>query len=183
MLSVEQAIAQEVPEALRTFLRSNCGVAASAFRPLAGSALPEPARQLLFHRSDMTSTLATFHGSALHADVLQRQHLDLLYLREVFLRTKTNRVVEYGVIAIALEQFTSAQQAEIGAGRVPLGGLLHQAKIPFVSAPIGFFAVAASEITRAAFRAPAGAMCHGRFNRLSKPTGEPLAWILEVLPP
>jgi chorismate-pyruvate lyase len=183
MLSVEQAIAQEVPEALRRFLRESCGVDSGAFRPLAGAALPQPARRLLFHPNDMTSTLASFHGSPLHADVLQRQRLDQLYLREVFLRTKTEQVVEYGVIAIALEQFTAAQQAEIEAGRIPLGGLLHQAKIPFVSAPIGFFTVAAREIPHPVFGAAAGMACHGRFNRLAKPTGEPLAWILEVLPP
>jgi hypothetical protein len=183
MRTVEQVIAEGVPEALRRFMGESCGIAANAFRPVPAAGLPDPERRLLVHPNDMTSTLAAFHGSALHVEVLQRQELDELYLREVFLRSETNRLVEYGVIAIALDRFAEPQQAAIRAGRVPLGGLLHQFEIAFVSAPMSFFSVAAGELTRTPLRAPAGATCHGRFNRLAKPTGEPLAWILEILPP
>lgn len=173
-----------LPDSLQEFIRAACGIPVAALLARPGAELPEPARQLLVHGQDMTSTLATFHGSSLRVEVLQRQHTDTLYFREVFLRTRSDdRIVEYGVIAIALEQFTPAQREAILAGEIPLGELLHRFHIPFVSAPIGFFSVASSSLGDRPFAQPAGAICHGRFNRLGKPTGEPLAWILEILPP
>ena len=165
-------------------MRETCGVPVEALVARTGKELPEPARQLLVHDQDMTSTLAAFHGSALRVEVLQRQQDDTLYFREVFLRTRSDdRIVEYGVIAIALEQFTPPQREAILAGETPLGELLHRFRIPFVSAPISFFSVSSASLGDRPFVQPAGAICHGRFNRLGKPTGEPLAWILEILPP
>ncbi len=132
----------------------------------------------------MTSTLADFHGSPLRVEVLKVAHTADYYLREVFLRTTaTDRVVEYGVLAVALPEFTPAQRAELTAGRTPLGAILHQFEIPFVSAPLGFFTVPASLLPAIPpLSATANQGC-GRFNCLAKPSGEPLAWILEILPP
>lgn len=187
MRTLDEAIAQGVPEAFWRFVSDACGVSPGAFRMVEGNAVPEPAKQLLVHRRDMTTTLAEFHGSELRVEIFQTVRRDDLYLREVFLRTTAHdRVVEYGVIAIALEQFSPAQRDIISAGRTPLGELLHQAKIPFISAPIGFFAVPATTVAarRPGFAQGAScAGCHGRFNRLAKSTGEPLAWIMEILPP
>jgi hypothetical protein len=184
MRSLEEAVAQGVPAEFWRFVSEACGVQAEGFRMLEGSAVPEPAKQLLVHRRDMTTTLAEFHGSGLSVEIFQLQRREELYLREVFLRTIAHRrIVEYGVIAIALDSFTEPQRQAIEAGRTPLGELLHQFKIPSVSAPIGFFSVAARTLTPARFTSIDGPVCYGRFNRLGKPTGEPLAWIMEILPP
>ena len=184
MPTVAQVIAPTLPASLQTFMRESCKIAANAFHSLAGKDLPEPARRLLVHSQDMTSTLATFHESPLRVEVLQRQRLNDLYLREVFLRTVgANAIVEYGVIAIALEQFTPTQQAAVEAGEIPLGGLLHRFNIPFQSAPISFISVSGEALAQTPLQAPKDPPCYGRFNRLTKPTGEPLAWILEILPP
>jgi hypothetical protein len=180
----EDPIAPGVPDALWTFVNDACRLRVDAMHRLAPDALPEPDRYLLVHRRDMTSTLAAFHGSALRVEVLQQRRLDDLYLREVFLRTiGAQRIVEYGVIAIALEQFTAPQREAIEAGQIPLGGLLHQFQIPFESSPISFFAVSTAGLNTAHRLALNGALSFGRFNRLGKPTGEPLAWIMEILPP
>ncbi|HUR59141.1 MAG TPA: hypothetical protein VM029_15605, partial [Opitutaceae bacterium] len=136
------------------------------------------------HARDMTSTLADFHGSHLRVEILQQRQVEELYLREVFLRMRsTDAIVEYGVIAIALEQFALQEQEEIRAGEIPLGGLLHRFKVPFESAPLGFFSVPAANLTRLQRMAAKKATCYGRFNHLAKPGGEPLAWIMEILPP
>ena len=181
--NVDQLIAQGVPEPLGKFMREACRIPANAFRPRPAEDLPEPAKRLLVHSNDMTSTLAAFHESPLRVEILQRRCQDDLYLREVFLRTiATNAVVEYGVIAIALEEFTPPQQEAIQAGQAPLGGLLHRFQIPFASAPIGFFSVPAEGLADTPLASPSPSPCFGRFNRLAKPTGEPLAWILEILP-
>lgn len=172
-----------VPETLWNFIREGCRIPAGAFHALPAGQLPEPAKQLLVHSRDMTSTLATFHESLLRVEVLQQRALGELYLREVFLRTvATGAIVEYGVIAIALEQFTLEQQQAIAAGQLPLGAVLHRFKIPFASAPIGFFSISATALAGTPLAPPGGVACYGRFNRLAKPTGEPLAWILEILP-
>jgi chorismate-pyruvate lyase len=184
MPTVDEVIASVLPETLRRFMRESCRIAADAFHPLAATSVPEPARRLLVHSNDMTSTLAAFHESTLRVEVLQRQRENELYLREVFLRTKPgDAIVEYGVIAIALEQFTPEQQQAVQAGQIPLGGLLHRFKIAFESAPIGFFSASGAALARTPLSAPTDATCFGRFNRLTKPGGEPLAWILEILPP
>jgi hypothetical protein len=183
MRTVDQVIAPVLPETLRKFMREGCRIPASAFHPLSPKDLPEPARRLLVHSQDMTSTLAGFHESPLRVEVLQQQRENELYLREVFLRTVSgDAIVEYGVIGIALDQFTAAQQDAVEAGQTPLGALLHRFKIPFESAPIGFFSASGELLLETPLQAPKDAICFGRFNRLSKPTGEPLAWILEILP-
>lgn len=165
-------------------MRVACHLPSDTLHSLPGAALPEPDRSLLDHARDMTSTLADFHRSLLRVEILQQVRQDDLYLREVFLRTQTlDLIVEYGVIAIALEHFTPPQREAIQGGYGPLGGLLHQFKIPFVSAPIRFFSVASAVLTRLPFGGGRSTRCHGRLNHLSRPTGEPLAWILEILPP
>jgi len=165
-------------------MRGTCRIPLDDLLTLPGEQLPEPARRLLVHAQDMTSTLAAFHGSPLRVEVLRQEQDATLYFREVFLRTQSlDRIVEYGVIAIDLEQFTPPQREAIQAGRIPLGELLHRFRIPFVSSPIGYFAVAAERLGGRPFVVPAGTSCHGRFNRLGKPSGEALAWILEILPP
>ena len=176
--------ATQLPGTLQQFLRTECHLDTEAFIPLAAAELPDRDRLLLAHHRDMTSTLAAFHGSALRVELLQCVTRENLYLREVFLRTtQADRAVEYGVIAMALDQFGETERAAIAAHQSPLGAVLHQFKIAFVSAPIGFFSVAPEARGRTPLAHVPEGICYGRFNRLSKPTGEPLAWIMEILPP
>ena len=177
-------LAQDLPETLQRFILRACKLSPEAFHPLPGEQVPEPAHRLLVHRQDMTSTLAAFHESPIRVEVLQSQLHEDGYLREVFLRAaSTDAIVEYGVLAVALDQYTPEQRDAIVGGVAPLGALLHRFAIPFVSAPIGYFAIAGSGLAATPFRVAPTVVCHGRFNRLAKPTGEPLAWILEILPP
>lgn len=176
--------ADQLPEPLLEFLGEPCRFDIGALHFLPAAGLPARDRGLLAHQRDMTSTLATFHDSALRVQILRRETRGDLYLREVFLRTAdADRIVEYGVIGIALEQFSAPQRAAIEAGETPLGALLHQFKISFISAPIGFFAVGMESRIRTPLATLSPGTCFGRFNRLTKPTGEPLAWIMEILPP
>jgi chorismate-pyruvate lyase len=179
----DEVIAQKVPDALWQFLSETCQFRTDAMTRVAPEDVPEPDQDLLVHQRDMTSTLARFHGIALRVEIIQQRRLGELYLREVFLRTtNTNRIAEYGVIAIALERFSPVQREAVEAGRIPLGGLLHQFEIPFESAPIYFFSVANAKLAQSHRAALNGATSYGRFNRLFKPAGEPLAWIMEILP-
>lgn len=184
MTSTEIVFATRLPLELLDFLRKSCRIDVVRFHARRGTDLPEPERGLLEHNRDMTSTLASHHGSALRVEVLRSHTEGGLYLREVFLRTQSaDKIVEYGVLAVALAQFSAEARAAIEAGRTPLGAVLHQFKIPFVSAPIGFFTVEAATLTSTSFALPPGTRACGRFNRLATPAGETLAWIMEILPP
>lgn len=184
MAITEIKFGTSLPPELREFLREACGIDVAELRPVAGSNLLQPARSLLDHDRDMTSTLATHHGSALRVEVLRCRTEGGLYLREVFLRTEsTDKIVEYGVLAVALAAFSAEAHAAIEAGRTPLGAILHQFKVPFVSAPIGFFTADAASLASTPLALPPGATASGRFNRLATPAGETLAWIMEILPP
>jgi hypothetical protein len=178
------ATALGVPDALVGFIREVCRTPVDALGLVPPDALPEPAHGLLVHRNDMTSTLASHHGSSLRVQVLQQRSEAGFHLREVFLRTAdTDQIVEYGVIAINLDRFTAPQQAEIEAGKVPLGALLHEFGTPFVSSPRGFFSVAAPDLAATPLAAAGEGPGYGRFNRLTTETGEDIAWIMEILPP
>ena len=181
---MNEHLSQAIPETLWSFMRESCHVDQAAFRGVSPGKMPDRERHLLVHSRDMTTTLATFHESSLRVEILQCRRMEEFYLREVFLRTHaTHTIVEYGVIGIALDQFTIEQREVIEEGQTPLGALLHRFQIPFVSAPIQFVAISAEALGATLLAAPAGTTCYGRFNRLSKPTGEPLAWILEIIPP
>jgi hypothetical protein len=174
----------ELPESLRRFIADACALDVTRFTTRRGADLPQPERSLLDHDRDMTSTLATHHGDALRVEVLRCRTEGGLYLREVFLRTVgADKIVEYGVLAVSLTAFSAEARATIDARSTPLGAVLHQFKIPFVSSPIGFFTVDATSLAATPFALPAGATASGRFNRLATPAGEPLAWIMEILPP
>lgn len=180
---MNDVLVQDLPAALQRFMRDRCHLNANAFHPCSGTDIPQPAQRLLVHRNDMTTTLASFHKSPLRVDILKKEISDELYLREVFLRSiAADTIVEYGVIAIALERFTQLQCDAITAGHTPLGALLHQFQIRFVSSPVGFFAIPAESLAGTPLRATPGTTCFGRFNRLANPAREPLAWILEILP-
>jgi hypothetical protein len=182
--AVEPSLATSLPSALQAFLCQSCGIDVAALRVTPGSALPQPARSLLYHDRDMTSTLATHHGSALRVEVLRCRTEGGLYLREVFLRTEAaGKIVEYGVLAVALAQFSAEARAAIEAGGTPLGGILHQFKVPFVSSPIGFFSADVASLAPTPLKVAVGSVSYGRFNRLATPAGETLAWIMEILPP
>jgi chorismate-pyruvate lyase len=184
MPAADSASVLGVPAALWDFLRESCRLPAHALHRLPPDELPANAARLLVHDRDMTSTLSQFHGSPLRVQILQQVRQDEIYLREVFLRTQDrDQVVEYGVIAVVWEHFTASQREAILGGHGPLGGLLHQFQIRFTSSPTCFFAVDAALLTRLPFRTAAGVRCHGRFNQLAKPSGEAIAWAMEILPP
>lgn len=181
MPATEAPFLAGLPRTLRDYLAGPCGLPPGVLEPRGEQELPAPARRLLAHDHDMTSTLARHHGGELAVDVLRQELGGETYLREVFLRVRSGvSVVEYGVIAIALPNLPAAVRTAVLGARGPLGGLLHQFAVPFQCAPAGFFEVSSALLPRlGAVEGP----CHGRCARLSTPAGESLAWAVEILPP
>ncbi len=178
-----EVVLQKMPVDLRAFIENNCALSMESFRLIEPAEMPQPQRKLLCHDGDMTSTLSEFHGSVLQVKALQKNNRKGTYIREVYLRAvEGGKIVEYGVIAILLQGFEPQQRKLIEQDREPLGGLLHRFEIEFTSAPLCFFSLKQDAVARnpvAGFGQPE---YYGRFNELAKPSGQSLAWIMEILP-
>ncbi len=159
------------------------GRALPGLEAIDGVKMPEPYRSLLVHLSDMTSTLENFHGDRLELEVLSsRVHGDV-YLREVLLRLeKTGQPVEFGAILIHLDRFEAEPRRLILGGKVPLGRVLMEQRVPFTSRPNGFLRILADDFIGPLLHAELGTVLYARRNTLSNPAGQPLAEIVEVLP-
>ncbi len=146
--------------------------------------LPTNERDLLVHDHDMTSTLIEYHRSPIDLQVVRREASPDYLLRLVVLTRRELPVpVEFGAIGIRLEPFEPALRAEIEAGQKPLGGLLAEYRIDYLSQPRAYFCVAADAFIADLLAEPEGTILWGRCNALSLPDGEVFADIVEILPP
>jgi chorismate-pyruvate lyase len=154
-------------------------------RSVSGDDVPAPYHDLLVHRSDMTSTLSRYHGSEIQLQVLQQSIDEFSILRAVILRRcRDNQPVEYGAIRIFLKHFPDGAAATLLSGTTPLGTVLSEFNIPYVSNPLGFIRLHTSnEIAKSLELETAGDVVYGRRNRHLTPAGDVLADILEILPP
>jgi len=152
---------------------------------VSGDDVPMPFHALLVHRSDMTSTLSRFHGSEIQLQVLQQSIDETSILRAVILRRcRDNQPVEYGAIRIFLKHFPEAAATTLRAGTTPLGTVLSEFNIPYVSNPLGFIRLRTSDVIANSLELDAtGDVVYGRRNRHLTPAGDVLADILEILPP
>ncbi len=153
-------------------------------RLLDGDNIPAPYHTLLVHDADMTSTLERFHGERVRLRILESRRNGSTYEREVVLVAgNAARPVEFGAIGIMLDRFSGDVQEVILKGATPLGAILQEFAIPFVSMPQAFFEIHADDLMAEALEVAAPALLYGRRNTLITPAGETLAEIVEILPP
>jgi chorismate-pyruvate lyase len=163
---------------------ANAGLTLPRIEVVPGPAVPEPYRKLLVHDGDMTPALEAFHGSSIHLEVMRRDERNSFYYREVVLLTDTaNERVEFGAIKISLDRFPHAARKEILAERLPLGTILAKYRIAHTSRPKAFLKIASDDFINSAFNISGDHVLFGRRNTLSNPAHEPLAEIVEILPP
>lgn len=148
------------------------------------SDMPATERELLVHERDMTSTLAGYHRSAIDLQVVRREASPDYLLRLVVLTRRDLPVpVEVGAIGIRLESFKPALRAEIEAGLKPLGGLLAEYCVNYLSQPRSYFRLPADAFIADLLAESEGTVLWGRCNELTLPDGEVFADIVEILPP
>jgi chorismate-pyruvate lyase len=141
-----------------------------------GGAIAEPARSLLLHERDMTSTLEAFHGAGIHLRPISRERRGDDYFREVVLvLDETEQPVEFGAICIHLARFPEPARQAILAERFPLGRLL--------SRPKAFLRLASDATINGLLGLTGAHLLFGRRNSLFDPSGKSLAEIVEILPP
>lgn len=162
---------------------SRHGLEAPELNAVAAAELPEPYRTLLVHDADMTSTLKRYHGGSL---VLKRLHLeqgaDALDREVVLCKESSAKPVEYGVIRIMLAPFEPQAREAIVAGEKPLGQILDDFSVAYVSRPSEFFCIPSVPYLDELLADAGVANRYGRVNTLTKPNGELLAKVLEILP-
>lgn len=96
-----------------------------AFRAVAAAELPDAARQLLVHQYHMTVTVEAFHRSPVNVMVLNRHVTPTHYAREILLaRQSDGRIVQYGIMRVALDCLEPTVRAKIESQAAPLGRIL-----------------------------------------------------------
>ena len=160
------------------------GLTLPAVTGIDGQQLPEPYKTLLVHETDMTSTLEKFHDQRLRLCVMTRRHERDAYSREVLLLSETDqKPVEFGAIKINLQHFAEVIRRQILEEKRPLGAILYDEKIPYISRPIAFIQVTPDALMKRLLGLGDNTLLFGRRNILLGPSQQTLADILEVLPP
>ena len=160
------------------------GLTLPAVTGIDGQQLPEPYKTLLVHETDMTSTLEKYHDQKLRLRILRRRLEGDEYSRQVLLVTERDqKPVEFGAIKINLQHFAEEVRQQILEERRPLGAILYDEKIPYISRPIAFIQVTPDAIMKSVLGLGDNILLFGRRNVLMSPSQQILADILEVLPP
>jgi chorismate-pyruvate lyase len=160
------------------------GQAVLLWAPVEAAAVPEPYQSLLVHGSDMTSTLEKFHHEKLHVEVLSRHTQGQGYFRAVVLRLdQSGRRVEFGAIKIMLDLFPFEARQEILRERQPLGRILIESGVAFTSQPREYLRLVSDDFINGTLDLTGPQFLYGRRNALVDPWNQPLAEIMEILPP
>ncbi len=95
------------------------------FNARASDACPAEYRAMLAHESHMTVTVEKRHGCEVDVQVLEASRTETHYVRKILLRRKSDqRVVQFGIVRLALGALQPAVRDEIMAQQIPLGRVL-----------------------------------------------------------
>jgi chorismate-pyruvate lyase len=154
------------------------------FDLLEPDAVPQPYRELLVHNRDMTPRLEAFHGARVHIEPIHVLYENQAYTREVILRLDGSAwPVEYGAVRIHLSRLPEEVSEEVRVARRPLGTILGEAGLPRVSRPVRYLRVHPDETIRGTLHIGKADVVYARQNRILNADGDPLAEVLEIVPP
>lgn len=160
------------------------GLSLPPLEQIDGEAVPEPYKTLLVHERDMTSTLESFHQAGIHLRPVSREQRGDEYFREVVLALDgSEKPAEFGAIKIHLDKFPEKARQEILREQFPLGHILKDFAIEYQSCPKAFLRIASDQTINGLLGLAGARLLYGRRNTLLNAAGEPLAEIVEILPP
>lgn len=152
-------------------------------RILEAEELPEPYRTLLAHDRDMTGTLETYFKQPMTLRVHVRKiEGDSLYRQVSLVGMHDGRPAEFGAIRIDLSCFDGETRDLVAQCKVPLGRVLREHDVAYVSNPSAYLEVTPDELLSDALQVSTGPL-YGRKNELKMPDGRAIAQIIEILPP
>jgi len=121
---------------------ARAGIPAPEVTTVPAARIPSPYRSLLVHERDMTPTLEAHVGGPVALRTLSVFREGRWYLRRVLLvEEHSGRPVAMGVVRIDLDAFSRPIRERILRNRVPLGRLLRNGGVDYVSRPTAFLAV------------------------------------------
>tara|TARA_B100002019_G_scaffold22307_2_gene16972 strand:- start:8736 stop:9287 length:552 start_codon:yes stop_codon:yes gene_type:complete len=166
-----------------SLIRSVRGIPSLVFEELQPNDIPEPYFSLLVHEGDMTSRLESYFDDKICVKKLSSSNDGKSYFREVILETiNSSTITEYGAIEIKLENLNEELKPIVIEARKPLGAILNEAQIPYVSSPRAFLKVIPDNEMIDVFGTVESDYLFGRSNEISSYTGQTIARIVEVLP-
>jgi chorismate-pyruvate lyase len=161
---------------------ARAGIEPPGVRQSAPERLPLPYRSLLAHANDMTITLERHFGGRVVLRPLSTFVRGRSYFRRVLLAQEySGRPVEMGAIRIRLDAFSAKIQAEIRRHTVPLGRILRDAGIDFVSQARVFLEVTPNQEMMGVFWMREPRKLYGRRTEVLY-RGDHVGDIVEVLP-
>ncbi len=158
------------------------GLEPPSARAVDASSIPDPYRDILVHETDMTGTLERHHGRRVLTRPLSAAVRGRWYARHVLLScADTGRPFAMGAIRVRLDVFGARVQSQIRQSETPLGRVLSQSKLAFLSRPKVFLEVTPSAAMLGVFWMPAPVNLYGRQTELLL-DGEKIGDVVEVLP-
>ena len=148
-------------------------------------ALSDAGRDLLAHNEDMVARLQDHYQDTFHLSILQtRSEAGALSRLVKLVANRDNRIVEFGAIRIHLSRFSEKAVKLIREGRKPLGNILQTEKVIHRSVPQAYFRLHPDSFIAAAMGTnDESRWLYGRQNVHLNPSGQPLAEVVEILPP
>ena len=145
--------------------------------------IPMPYHGLLVHENEMTRTLERHIGGRVALRVLSILSRGRWYSRRLLLvDDSSGRPVAMGAVRISLDAFSARIRAQILAGRTPLGRILHEGGVEYLSRPTVFLEVTPNAEMMAAFWMREARTLYGRQTQLFL-GGKRIGDIVEILPP
>jgi len=150
-----------------------------------GERMPEPYKQLLVHKGDMTPTLERFHSGRISLQLFDKRLGDDGWFsrRVALVMDDTGKRVEFGAIRINLNLFSEEAKQHILDGKRPLGTILNEDGIAHSSRPVAFLRVMSDDLINETLGLTKPHTLYGRRNVLYSGAGERLAEVVEILPP
>jgi chorismate-pyruvate lyase len=147
------------------------------------SELPTVYRRLLAHTGHMTVTVEDRHSSPVNVQVLQIHQTLTHYSRKILLRRQSDlRVVQFGIVRLALDALESAAREEILSQQAPLGRVLIEHGVMRAVQLLGLWQVACGSELAEHFQTAPGHTTYGR-TALIYCNGEPAIELLEIVAP
>jgi chorismate-pyruvate lyase len=144
---------------------------------------PSEYRAMLAHESHMTVTVERRHACEVDVDVLASRLTDTHYLRKIVLkRSVDHRLVQFGIVRLALASLQANVRDEIMAEQIPLGRVLIRHNVLRKVQLNGLWEVECGPALADLFGVQPGHRTYGR-TALIYCDGEPAVELLEIVSP
>ena len=144
---------------------------------------PEAYQAMLAHESHMTVTVERRHGCQVDVEVMESRLDETHYLRKILLRRRSDRrVVQFGIVRLALAALQPVVRDEIMAQQTPLGRVLINHNVLRHVRLHHLWKVACAAELAGLFQVSVGHITYGR-TALIYCDGEPAVELLEIVAP